>query len=74
MDYKNEKQMIEFNKTKKRRKEYNESSPMIRADSEFSLDLTLAENVRANSPIENTLPQIKSMDLIKSAEKSGARG
>lgn len=44
---------------------------MIRADSEFSLDLTLAENVRA---IENTLPQIKSMDLIKSAEKSGARG
>lgn len=47
---------------------------MIRADSEFSLDLTLAENVRANSPIENTLPQIKSMDLIKSAEKSGARG
>lgn len=47
---------------------------MIRADSEFSLDLTLAENVRANSLIENTLPQIKSMDLIKSAEKSGARG
>lgn len=44
---------------------------MIRADSEFSLDLTLAENVRA---IENTLPQIKSMDLIKSAEKSGGRG
>lgn len=58
-------------KKKKRKEEYNESSPMIRADSEFSLDLTLAENVRA---IENTLPQIKSMDLIKSAEKSGARG
>lgn len=62
---------IRQKKKKKRKEEYNESSPMIRADSEFSLDLTLAENVRA---IENTLPQIKSMDLIKSAEKSGGRG